>query len=168
LADTSLAGASLADASPSGNALPSSSILPAFRSWGEVFDLLQVNRLAGDDRQLAKMTRHLALFGTGRLNVFRATDETVLAVCKSVVQDGLAKRVLDKIRETSLGEIDLILTQTVTNPDERKSLRALLGTSSSSYSLWIETMSRNARKQRYAVRYSDENGLVQTLEFSFE
>ncbi|MEQ1824848.1 MAG: hypothetical protein ABL921_02850 [Pirellula sp.] len=143
-------------------------IFPAFRSWGEVFDLVQVSQLAGDDRHLANMTRHVSLYGSGRLNVFRASDETVLAVCRTVVQDGLAKRVLSKLRDTSLGQVDLILEQTITNTDDRKSLSKLLSNSSESFSIWMEATSRSSRHQRLAIAAPDENGMMRTTEYSFE
>ncbi len=144
------------------------SLLPAFRSWGEVFDLLQVNRIAGEDRQLAKMTRKVTLYGTGRLNVFRASDETVLAICTTVVQEGLAKRVLAKIRETSLGEIGLILERSVTNAEDRRGMQSLLSASSSCFSIWIEASDKSSRQQRLAIQSLNEMGSVQTTEFSFE
>lgn len=144
------------------------SIAPAFRSWGEVFDLVQLHRLAGDDRQLAKMTRQLSLFGTGRLNVFRAKDETILAVCSAVVREGLAQRVLSKVRETSLGEVRLVLDQTVTNEIDRRDLQKLLGDSSNSFSIWIEVSSKSVRQQRLAIQAPNEIGITQTTEFSFE
>ncbi len=140
----------------------------SFRSWGEVFDLVQLNRLAGEDRQLAKMTRNLSLHGSGRLNVFRAPDETLLAVCGAVVQDGLARRVLANLRETSLGEIGLILERTVTNAEDRNALRTMLGATSSSFSIWIEATDGNSRQQRLAIQALNEIGAVQTIEFSFE
>jgi type II secretory pathway pseudopilin PulG len=149
-------------------AIPAMDDSPAFRSWGEVFDLVQVHRFAGDDRHLAKMTKQLTIHGVGRLNVLRAADETVLNVCKSVIEDGLAQRLLEKIRETSLNEIDLILEQTITNVTDRANLRTLLGVSSSSFSLWIEATSVNARQQRFVVQSPNEFGTIRTTEFSFE
>jgi hypothetical protein len=140
----------------------------ALRSWGEVFDLLQIGRIAGEDRHLAKMTRKITLHGSGRLNVFRASDETVLAVCNTVIQEGLAKRVLEKIRDTSLGEIGLILESSVTNAQDRAGLQSLLGSSSSSFSIWIEATHRSTRQQRLAIQALNEIGAVQTTEFSFE
>jgi type II secretory pathway pseudopilin PulG len=140
----------------------------AFRSWGEVFDLVQVNRLAGDDRQLATMTRELTLFGTGKINLFRASDEAILAVCGSVIEDGLAKRLLEKLRSTSLRETELILEQTVIKEDDRKNLIDMLGESSNSFSLWIEATGQRSRKQRLAIITPDTLGRLKTIEFSFE
>ena len=144
------------------------SVWPALRSWGEVFDLVQVNRLAGEDRQLAKMTRNLSLYGSGRLNVFRAGDETVQVVCTAVVQEGLSKRILSKIRDTSLGDVNLILESAVSNAEDRRALQTLLSASSSSFSLWIEASDKSSRQQRFAVQSLNENGIAQTTEFSFE
>jgi type II secretory pathway pseudopilin PulG len=141
---------------------------PAFRSWGEVFDLAALQYLAGDDRHLASMTRRIALRSSGKLNVFRAQDETVLAVCQTILQDGLARRVLEKIRETTLRQIDLILDQTVTNTEDRRSVSQLLSANSTSYSLWIEAVSRTSRHQRLVIQAPDINGTLRTWEYSFE
>jgi type II secretory pathway pseudopilin PulG len=140
----------------------------AFRSWGEVFDLISVNALLGDDRHLAKMTRGVSLFGTGRLNVFRATDEAITTVCDSIVQPALSKRILLKIRETSLGQMDLILQQTVTDAKSRDQLSKILGNSSQSFSIWIEATGSSTRSQRFAVQHPHSSGPIQTTEFSFE
>jgi type II secretory pathway component PulK len=141
---------------------------PAFRSWGEVFDLSRVRLLAGDDRYVANLTRRITLFGTGRLNVFRADDDTILATCKAKVSDGLAKRVLEKLRESSLLETNLILEQTVTNAKDRLALQQILSSSSRSFSLWVEASSPRSRIQRLAIMAPNEFGLVETQEFAFD
>jgi hypothetical protein len=153
----------LAEAAPKPN-----NTFPAFRSWGEVFDLVQVSQMAGEDRQVAKMTRKLALLGSGQLNVFRASDETVMAVCQAAVSKALASRVLSEIRETSIRETDLLLERTVKNEEDRQKLLILLGSTSRSFSIWIETTTKNSRQQRFAVQSPNEFGNVQVTEFSFE
>jgi hypothetical protein len=141
---------------------------PAFRSWGEVFDLVQVTQMAGEDRQVAKMTRKLTLFGTGQLNVFRASDETILAVCQAALPKALGNRVLLAIRDASIRETDLLLERTVQNEEERQKLLVLLGSSSRSFSIWIETNAKNSRQQRFAVQSPNNFGNIQVTEFSFE
>lgn len=152
----------------SNGSLLESTLNPAFRSWGEVFDLVQLQRLAGDDRQLATMTHQISLYGTCKLNVLRAKDEVILAACRSTIPDGLSKRLLSRIRETTLNQIDLILEQTITNLKDRAELSQILGTTSDSFSLWIEATGRRARHQRLALQVPDENGGLQITEFSFE
>jgi hypothetical protein len=148
---------------------PTLSVLqPAIRSWGEVFDLARVRRATGDDRYLAQLTRRLSLFGTGRLNVYRADDETIIAVCKSKVSDGLSQRILDKIRDSSLRETNLILEQTVSNANDRRDLQQLLSSTSSSFSLWIEASNPRNRIQRWATIAPNEMGIVENQEFAFE
>jgi len=162
-ADSSNSATDVAEEAPKTN-----NSFPAFRSWGEVFDLVQVSQIAGEDRQVAKMTRNLTLFGTGQLNVFRASDETVLAVCQSAVTKGLGNRVLSAIRETSIRETDLLLERTVQNEEDRQKLRVLLGSNSRSFSIWIETSTKNSRQQRFAVQSPNNFGNIQIIEFSFE
>ncbi len=153
---------------PSENAPKPNNSFPAFRSWGEVFDLVQVSQMTGEDRQVAKMTRKLGLLGSGQLNVFRASDETVLAVCQAAVSKALASRVLLEIRETSIRETDLLLERTVKNEEDRQKLLILLGSTSRSFSIWIETTTKNSRQQRFAVQSPNDFGNVQITEFSFE
>jgi len=162
-ADSSNTATDVAEEAPKTN-----NAFPAFRSWGEVFDLVQVSQIAGEDRQVAKMTRNLTLFGTGQLNVFRASDETILAVCQSSVTKGLGNRVLSAIRDTSIPEINLLLERTVENEEDRQKLRVLLGSNSRSFSIWIETTTKNSRQQRFAVQSPNNFGNVQITEFSFE
>ncbi len=140
----------------------------AFRSFGEVFDIVQIHQLAGDDRELAKLTRQITLLGSGRLNVFRATDDSFLAVCKSVVQDGQAKRLLEKVRETSLSEIRLILEATISDPSDRQRLEPLLGDSSTRFSLWIESTNGKSRTQTFIAQTPGISGESQTIKFSFD
>ncbi len=140
----------------------------AFRSWGEIFDLVAMNAIAGDDRQLAALTRRMTLFGRGRMNVFRASDEAVLAVCGSVVQDGLGRRLLERMRQSSLRDIALVLDQVVTNVEDRARLKQLFANGSSCFSLWIETTNGQSRQQYFAVRVPDERGTIRTIESSYE
>jgi hypothetical protein len=138
-----------------------------YQSWGQLFDLSRIANDMGDDRYLANLTGPVTIFGNGRLNVLRASDQAIETVCSWVVTDGLAKRVSEKIRSSTLNEIPLMLEQTVANLDDRLALQQLLSVNSTTYSLWIESTGRHTRGQRLSVRLIGNDG-PQQIEFSSE
>ncbi|QDT08814.1 hypothetical protein [Planctomycetes bacterium K23_9] len=140
---------------------------PAFRSWGDVLDFDAVIQNAGDVRQIAKTTQNVTLWGTGRLNVWRASDDAIIAVCREVVQDGLARRIQQRVRTAPLSQIDLVLRQTVTNEEDRRKVSELLADSSQCASLWVEANDGQTRRQQLSVLISDETGLTRTIVFQF-
>ncbi|MGB7344298.1 MAG: hypothetical protein WBD20_08800 [Pirellulaceae bacterium] len=139
----------------------------ALRSWGDVLDFDAVIQNAGDVRQIAKTTQNVTLWGTGRLNVWRASDDAIIAVCREVVQDGLARRIQQRVRTAPLSQIDLVLRQTVTNEEDRRKVGELLADSSQCASLWVEATDGQTRRQQLSVLISDETGLTRTIVFQF-
>ncbi|TWT82573.1 hypothetical protein CA13_40360 [Planctomycetes bacterium CA13] len=142
-------------------------LAPALVSWGDIFDFRAISSGAGDLRQLAAMTRGVTLWSSGRLNVWRASDEAIIAICRDVVQDGLARRIQQRIRGASLQQINILLGQTVTNEKDRQQLSRLLADSSQCASLWIEASDGNTRRQQLTIRMPDETGLQRTIGFEF-
>lgn len=139
----------------------------AFASWGEIFDYPVLVQSEGDLRVLAEMTRELSLWGTGRLNVWRASEDSIVAVCRDVVQDGLAQRLAERVRTAKIRNIELLLRQIVSNEAHRRELNARLSDSSSTVSLWIEATDSFTRRQQLSVETSDETGLRKTIRFEF-
>jgi hypothetical protein len=136
-----------------------------FGSWGQVFDLSRLRAVAGDDRALAAVTTEITCWGSGRLHLARASDAAVLSLGRSVVTDGLARRVLERARDNPELEAELVVQQEVKNADDAQLLSALLGDGSSSYALWMEASSQRARRQHLAVLHVDAEGRVRTVEF---
>lgn len=135
-----------------------------YTSWGSVFHLDGI-KASGASVPWPRLTQGVCLFGDGRLNVFRAEDRTLLDVCSSVVTDGLARRILERVRESSLQEVELILNQVVTNAEDRQALQLLLAERSSCFSLWVTARSRNEDVTKWSVRFPNELGSPEVLEF---
>ncbi len=142
-------------------------IRPAFCSWGEVFDLRRLRERLGDARLIAGLTREVTCWGNGRLNLRRASDDAVLTICRPIVADGLARRLLQRYRENPHLELGLLIEKEVNSPEEQAQMLELLGESSSSFSLWTEVTSTRFRQQRFAVRQTDAEGRVRTTEFDW-
>jgi hypothetical protein len=135
----------------------------AYTSWGEVFDVPRLQNSLGN-LNWPELTSSLSLFGDGRLNPFRAQDETVLEVCNTVTTDGLSRRVLDRVRETSLRDMSMILEQVVTNKEDRQALDLLLTEQSTCFSLWISSRGRVQEHRKWSVRFVDATGRIEVLE----
>lgn len=141
---------------------------PSFSSWGQVFDLtlhesglsktaaqkherqgasaLPLIFLTGQHEGLGKLmqgTRELTCWGSGRLNVARASDQTLETVVKRVEGDEVAQAILEQRRST--GQINL---------NQTSQLRSLLTDRSECYSLWVELTSDFG--QSYAFSVVDE------------
>jgi hypothetical protein len=137
-------------------------------SWGEVFDLSQLRAVGGSDRDLVELTRGLTLWGTGELNLRRASAQSLELACKAVVTDGLARRIVERRSESPTLNTDLLLRQTVLNETDRAQLELILGDGSNAFSVWIECAAGNQRSLQFCVLTSDTEGRRVTESFSLE
>ena len=138
----------------------------AFRSWGEVFDFAAIENTFGSDREIASIAKELTLWGNGRLNVARASDGAFLSACRPIVQDGLAKRIVDRYRRNPDVGIKVIIQKEVLNPNDQLRLLDTLGQSSSSFSIWTEVQSTVGNRRFFSVIEPDEEGILRTAQFS--
>ena len=140
----------------------------AFRSWGEVFDLAALEKSLGNQAALPAATKELTCWGTGQLNFGRASDEAILAVTSSVVQDGAGRRLLQRYRDNPTATLDILLQTEVTNPRNRDQLKELLSETSTNFSIWIDAQSKTGRSIRtFTAMKRDDEGVIQESRFSF-
>jgi len=137
-------------------------------SWGELFDLSQLRASGGNDRDLVELTGGLTLWGSGELNIRRASALSLELACKAVVTDGLARRIVERRSESPTLNTDLLLRQTVLNETDRTQLELILGDGSNAFSIWIECAAENQRSQQLCVLLSDAEGRRVTESFSLE
>lgn len=139
----------------------------AFRDWADVFSIPAIRNISGDDRQLVTLTRGATIFGRGPINVVRADDASLLAVLRSVVEDGLAKRVLEEIQRSATLDLNLILERAVTDVRDRQQLSEMLTANSATFSLWSEISDEKSRHQGLAVIKTDNTGLTRTDRYAY-
>jgi hypothetical protein len=139
----------------------------AFRSWGEVFDLTQLSAALQSDAALPNATIHITCWGNGPLNIRRASDQTVLAVLGSVIQDGGAQRLLQAYRGSPAPDIELLLVSQVRSERQRSQLRRQLSEISTNFSLWIDASTKSGRRlRRFVVMQRDEEGTTRYEKFA--
>ncbi len=132
------------------------------RSWGEVFDIQKMRLSEGDDRALAGFTRQVTLWGSGRLNIQRASREAVVNCAATVVTQSTAERLWERYEDSRRQKpAKLLISEIATSDVEKLALERLLGDGSACYSVWIESGTIGSeRQQRFYVGDIDETGVA--------
>ncbi len=139
----------------------------AFRSWGEIFDLGSMEAQIGSDAALPNLTTDITCWGTGQLNIRRASDQAILAVASSVVQDGGAQRLLTRYRESPKATLGVLLQTEISSQRNRDQLSTMLSEASTNFSVWIDASAKGSGSQRwFAVMRRDEEGVTRQTRFA--
>tara|TARA_R110002049_G_scaffold4601_5_gene32725 strand:+ start:1013402 stop:1014343 length:942 start_codon:yes stop_codon:yes gene_type:complete len=142
-------------------------IPPAFRSWGEVFDIAKMSASVGSDAALPNLTTGMTCWGSGQLNIRRASDASILAVVGSVIQDGGAARFLKRYRDNPASDVKVLLVTEVKNEGQRDQLAGLVAEASTNFSLWIDASVKSGRPLRdFIVTRRDEEGVIRIEKFA--
>ena len=140
--------------------------LPAFRSWGEVFDLATFADTGSGSEVRLDFTQKLTLWGNGQVNVRRAAEEVILAQAELVVPPATAKSLLRKFRQPD-SDLQTIFETDIERPVDRRALASLFATSSFAYSFFIDARSSVGQSRRLYVYTTDVDGSTQTIPFVF-
>ena len=139
----------------------------AFRSWGEVFDLGALETQFGSDAALPNLTTDITCWGNGQLNIRRASDQAILAVADSVVQDGGAQKLLKRFRSSPMVSLSVLLRTEISGGRNRERMSELMAEISTNFSLWIDASSKGRGSQRYlTVMRRDEEGVTRQTNFA--
>lgn len=110
---------------------------PLFMTWEQVFELHGHHDLRELPARLQAATVELTCWGSGRLNIRRATDDTVRAVCRGHVSDELLARVLSLRRLGGFDSLNALLRRLNPKPAEEAALKRLLTVDSRCYAVWL-------------------------------
>jgi len=141
--------------------------VPAFRHWGEVFDLTHASDAAGGASLLPTTTAQMTCWGRGRINVRRASDAAVTAVGRLIVNESVVRRAIEKYRVNPLQTLDQILEQLNVKEQDRVALGELLQTQSDCFAVWIRSQSPKKIDHHLAVSEREEEGSIRTTRFQY-
>jgi hypothetical protein len=108
-----------------------------FRSWGEVFDLAQDTAPGDAACRLRDQTREITCWGSGRLNIRRASDQAVRLVCQDKLSPDVLGKLLSLRREPGIKDLDDLLSRLALRIEDRALLERRLTDRSTRHSLWI-------------------------------
>ncbi|TWU58431.1 hypothetical protein Poly51_12090 [Rubripirellula tenax] len=140
----------------------------AFRSWGEVFDVVALEEQAGSDLVLPAITSEITLWGNGALNIRRASDEAIVAVVSTVIQDGGASKFLKRLRSSATVTLGVVLQTEISDEGDRRDVARLISETSTNYSLWLDASTPGGNRLRtFAATRRDESGVTRHTRFAY-
>ena len=138
----------------------------AFRSWGEILDLTRLEAGIARDASLPNLTTGLTCWGNGQLNLRRASDDAILALTRVVIQDGAARRIVQRFRQNPTSTLALLLQTEVSREEDRQRLAELMSETSTNFSIWIDVFSPGGGSLRsFSVMRRDEEGVIRQTKF---
>lgn len=149
------------------NEIDVSSTPPAFRHWGQVFDLSNAAGSLPANQLLPAATLRLTCWGRGEVNIARAPDEIVKETCRPALGPGVATKLIRRYRDNPTLNVKQIAMQLEVKDQELRELGRLITTQSSTYSLWLSSTSLNGTQRWFAVAASQDVGDITTERFQF-
>ena len=74
--------------------------VPRIRSWGEIFSIGSDDPSGLELTTIPEITRELTLWGDGRMNLLRSSDEVIFAVSRAIVSDSQSRDWMEAFRES--------------------------------------------------------------------
>ncbi|MCO8121763.1 type II secretion system protein GspK [Stieleria sp. TO1_6] len=140
----------------------------ALRSWGEVFDLVALREIVGDDAALPNVTDQITCWGGGALNIRRASDQAIQTAAATVLSDAGARRLVSRYRDGAPMNAAILIQQEADSETQRSRLRRMLAETSTHFSLWIDASTTGRRSGRtFSVMRLTDDGLVINQRFAF-
>ena len=137
--------------------IPGTSVLPKIRSWGQVFEVAKASAEPTAAVRLMTVGRHLTCWGSGRLNLCRATDTALREAAGLILPAHQVGELLERRKTWSGQNLDELLSQLELRAPQLAAAHRLFETESQSYSLWI-TVENGHRN--WAYQYLDDGGQV--------
>ncbi len=107
------------------------------RSWGQVFEPSKMVRPGDYAARVRDASRNITCWGSGRLNLQRASDEAIRLVCSNQITPDLVNKLIAHRHEPGITGLAALLDSLALRKTDRAILERLLTDRSSRYSLWI-------------------------------
>ncbi len=108
-----------------------------FLSWGQMVDITQIGSGGAID-SLMELATELTCWGSGKLNIRRVSDQTLLLVAGKLVNQQVAQKLLEARTEATDIDSKEVLKSLALKRRNVLALRAWFTDRSSCYSLWLE------------------------------
>lgn len=108
-----------------------------YDSWGQVFDLSQLPQKSDGLGTVARLQQHITCWGSGQLNLGRASDETIQQFGTAIGRSGLFGRVVRERSKAARLDLDSIMADAATAPEDAQLLRRTLRPNSAAWSVLV-------------------------------
>lgn len=131
-------------------------VLPAFDSWGQVFSLDLETGIP--PTTLARITQEMTCWGSGRLNIVRASDKSLEQVCRMEVTGSTIQRIRELRRNMDSVRLDKLFSQLLLRESELEALREILADQSTCYSLWVHPQTNTFGTSSLHIAHFHDDG----------
>ena len=108
-----------------------------YDSWGQIFNLTSLEDQALGHGVVADLQQHITCWGSGQLNLARARDETIRQFGTAIGRNGLYSRVIRERNKSTRVDLDSIMTEAATAPEDAQLLRRTLRANSAAWSILV-------------------------------
>jgi type II secretory pathway component PulK len=136
---------------------PAKTAASAFKSWGQIFDLANSPQDHGPAKTLVDLSQEITCWGSGRLNLRRASDAAVSEIACTVLSKKDANDLVSRRRNWGGQSVDDLLAQLELRRADQLAASRLFSAEGGSYSMWI-TIDNGQRTWSYD--YVDDGGPV--------
>ncbi len=137
------------------------------QSWGQVFQSKQQDSSEASGPQIRDATRQLTCWGSGRLNVKRASDEAISALCNLVLSDRVVGQLIQERSTGDLTGIDDLISRLELKAEERFAFQRLLTDRSNCFTLWLNVSNGQREWTRLVVSQSSRGSADNLLSFTW-
>jgi hypothetical protein len=141
----------------------SSQVTAAFRSWGQIFEPAGAGAPGEFAARLRDTTRDITCWGSGGLNIQRASDEAIRLVCGNQIAPDILAKLLARRHELGMTGLEPLLDGLALRTTDRSTLERLLTDRSSHYSLWILIQSPRRTWATLAIGDGSSSGARETF-----
>ena len=113
----------------------------AFLTWEQVFDLSQESNSQEAFARLKANTTEMTCWGSGKLNLRRASDLSVRVLCVGAASEEGVQRLLAERRTAHAETLDEMLNRISIKPGDKFALKRFLTTESKCHALWLTVRS---------------------------
>ncbi len=109
-----------------------------FDSWGEVLWIGSADHRAHSIVDLPSLTEKLTIWGDGKINLQRASDETLFEVSRLVISDGQSRDWIDEYRDSSpQRSLEMVLRELRADSRQQRVLLGLFSNRTTCVSVWV-------------------------------
>ena len=127
-----------------------------YQSWGQVFDCRTQPSSEATVQALMQAGANVTCWGSGKLNVRRASRPAIDSVCRVARVPEVSSRLIDELARDPTASIDDLLGRLELRDSQRQQLARWLTDRSTCYSLWITMVDKT--RSRYEFRIAQVGG----------
>jgi len=122
-----------------------------FSSWGQVFRQDKIPHAAEIPRKIASASAHLTCWGDGKLNLGRASESSIRAICGMADADRAVPRLLAARSQAKGFDFYQLTDESDLRGEEIKKLAAFITSQSNCFSMWVKVTHRGKSTYEFHV-----------------